>query len=100
MAKFRKQAVVIDAVRLTEPILIDTLEGQMQGQIGDWLITGVKGEQYPCKDDVFRASYETLDGKPVPPGFVGQQPGPAADFTPAAQAQLAQTGYVRLDGLA
>lgn len=61
MAKYRKRPVVIDAVRLTRRVTIHTLEGDMVGEPGDWLITGVKGERYPCKDDVFQATYEPVD---------------------------------------
>lgn len=61
MAAFRKKPVVIDAVRLTRQVTISTLEGEMIGNPGDWLITGVNGEQYPCKDDVFRKTYEPAD---------------------------------------
>jgi hypothetical protein len=39
-------------------ILIDTLEGQMKANPGDWIIRGVKGEFYPCKPDIFEATYE------------------------------------------
>lgn len=39
-------------------ILIDTLEGQMRADPGDWIIKGVKGEFYPCKPDIFEATYE------------------------------------------
>jgi len=39
-------------------LLIDTLEGQMRGDPGDWIIKGVKGEFYPCKPDIFEATYE------------------------------------------
>jgi hypothetical protein len=39
-------------------IQIDTLEGEMEGKIGDWIIRGVKGEFYPCKPDIFAATYE------------------------------------------
>ena len=59
--RFRKKPVVIDAVRLTRPVTIETLEGNMRGEVGDWLITGVKGEQYPCKPDVFAQTYEPED---------------------------------------
>jgi hypothetical protein len=38
--------------------LITTLEGTMKMQRGDMLITGVKGEIYPCKGDIFAATYE------------------------------------------
>lgn len=38
--------------------LIETLEGNMVVTPGDWIITGVKGEHYPCKPDIFEATYE------------------------------------------
>jgi hypothetical protein len=37
---------------------IKTLEGTMRGEVGDYIIRGVKGEFYPCKPDVFAATYE------------------------------------------
>jgi len=61
MPKFKKKPVVIEAIQLTERIEIQTLEGVMVGDPGDWLITGVKGEKYPCKDDIFRATYEPAE---------------------------------------
>jgi hypothetical protein len=39
-------------------ISISTLEGDMICNIGDWIIKGVKSEFYPCKDDIFKATYE------------------------------------------
>lgn len=41
---------------------IETLEGAMRCDVGDWLICGVKGEFYPCKPDVFAATYDALAG--------------------------------------
>ena len=41
-------------------LTIDTLEGQMKARPGDWIILGVKGEQYPCRDDIFRETYEEV----------------------------------------
>jgi hypothetical protein len=41
-------------------IQIDTLEGEMEGKVGDWIIRGVKGEFYPCKPDIFAATYEEV----------------------------------------
>ena len=61
MPKFRKRPVVIEAIRLTERTEVKTLEGVMVGNPGDWLITGVKGEQYPCKPDIFAATYEPVE---------------------------------------
>lgn len=39
---------------------IETLEGRMEVSVGDWIITGVKGEHYPCKPDIFAATYEDV----------------------------------------
>jgi len=37
---------------------IRTLEGMMSADVGDWIICGVEGEFYPCKPDIFEATYE------------------------------------------
>jgi hypothetical protein len=86
MSKYRKLPVVIDAwrfsdrnamARYTEPlpdwlrtndsvrflagtVEIRTLEGTMVAIPGDWIIKGVKGELYPCKPDIFAATYEEV----------------------------------------
>jgi hypothetical protein len=90
--KFRKKPVVIEAVRVSDLIAeffqrkalwptwateafdagtlqvgersvqIKTLEGEMIGDAGDWIIRGVKGELYPCKPDIFAATYEPVEG--------------------------------------
>ena len=39
-------------------VTISTLEGKMKACLGDWIIKGVKGEFYPCKPDIFEATYE------------------------------------------
>lgn len=85
MAKFRKKPVVIEAVQfdgrreipgvVVSPVLeptpdnptgvygqIKTLEGTMTCIVGDWIIRGVKGELYPCKPDIFAATYDAVDG--------------------------------------
>lgn len=40
---------------------IDTLEGGHNVCVGDWIITGVKGEHYPCKPDIFEMTYEKVE---------------------------------------
>ncbi len=40
--------------------VIPTLEGSMYADPGDWIIRGVKGELYPCKPDIFEATYEPV----------------------------------------
>jgi len=41
-------------------ICIPTLEGRMYANKGDWIIRGIKGEFYPCKPDIFEATYEQI----------------------------------------
>jgi hypothetical protein len=42
--------------------VIQTLEGEMTARPGDWIIRGVRGEFYPCKPDIFAATYEAVGG--------------------------------------
>jgi hypothetical protein len=81
--KYRKKPVIIEAWKWTgsletsevQPIWIHanrdvgvkgdrlevrTLEGTMLAMPGDWIIQGVKGELYPCKPDIFEATYEAV----------------------------------------
>lgn len=82
MAKFRKKPVVIEAEQFrpdTKPwpegvhvnansptgFAIGTSENTVAGcghevTLGDWIITGVKGEKYPCKPDIFEQTYEAV----------------------------------------
>ena len=61
--KFRKKPVVVEAYQTPVSIEIDTLEGTMVAQAGDWIITGVHGEQYPCKPGIFEETYEPVWSK-------------------------------------
>jgi len=45
----------------TQRPAIKTLEGWHEVAAGDWIITGVKGEHYPCKPDIFEATYEVVE---------------------------------------
>jgi hypothetical protein len=42
-------------------LAINTLEGEMRADVGDWIIQGVKGELYPCKNDIFAATYDPVE---------------------------------------
>lgn len=42
-------------------VSILTLEGRMRAECGDWIIKGVKGEFYPCKPDIFEATYDAIE---------------------------------------
>lgn len=79
--RFRKKPIVIEAMQFTDEdkdrvfnwitcnaypvvhndspaIKIETLEGDHLAVIGDWIIKGIAGEFYPCKPDIFDATYE------------------------------------------
>lgn len=58
--KFVKKPVVIEAYQTDKEMIIQTLEGPMQASVGDWIITGIRGEEYPCKPDVFARTYEEV----------------------------------------
>lgn len=59
--KFHKKPVVLKAYRTEEELSIETLEGTMIAKPGDWIITGIHGEQYPCKPDIFAKTYERVE---------------------------------------
>lgn len=54
--KWRDGSLTIQAAQ----VLVSTLEGQMIGGADDWIIRGVKGEIYPCKPDIFAATYDKI----------------------------------------
>lgn len=88
--KYRKKPVVIEAKQLTTDtanevydwiianggritgagggdagthLIIETLEGDHRADEGDWIIKGIQNEFYPCKPDIFEATYEPQDRK-------------------------------------
>ena len=48
-------------VHIDYSCVIQTLEGEYIVSDGDWIITGIKGEKYPCKPDIFEATYEPVE---------------------------------------
>ena len=58
--KYRKIPVVVEAYQTDKEMEIETLEGTMKADPGDWIIRGVKGELYPCKPDVFEMTYKKV----------------------------------------
>ncbi len=101
MAKFTKLPVTIDAIQLTAenlssgeiasfmgpdfsktsgvtspgPVVmfIETLEGTHRADEGDWIIKGIKGEFYPCKPDIFEATYRSAAALDMRPEFAGHR---------------------------
>lgn len=60
MAKYKKKPVIIEAYQTDKEIDIETLEGVMHASIGDYIITGIHGEKYPCKPGIFEETYEPV----------------------------------------
>lgn len=58
--KYRKKPVIIEAFQTDREMIIHTLEGDMKANAGDYIITGLRGEKYPCKPDIFEKSYELV----------------------------------------
>lgn len=56
--RFPNSYIAGDSIVANAPAFIQTLEGEMRADDGDWIIRGVKGEIYPCKPDIFAATYE------------------------------------------
>lgn len=54
----QSEAKASDPTDVTHWLDIPTLEGVMRANVGDYIIRGVKGEFYPCKPDIFEATYE------------------------------------------
>ena len=59
--KLYRKKTLTRAVQMLEPFSVETLEGTMEGNAGDWLMIGIKGEMYPCDADVFEMTYEKVD---------------------------------------
>lgn len=56
--KYRKKPVTVEAYQTDKEMIVQTLEGSLHASVGDYIITGVNGEQYPCKSDIFAKTYE------------------------------------------
>jgi hypothetical protein len=60
LVEYRKTATT-RMVQVPEPFQVETLEGVMTGDAGDYLAVGVEGERYPVKRSVREASYEPVE---------------------------------------
>lgn len=47
-------------IKMHNQLVIQTLEGDMVATVGDFIIKGIKGEFYPCKEDIFHLTYNTI----------------------------------------
>lgn len=60
IGKFRKKPVIVEAFQADKEMIVNTLEGPLRAAPGDWIITGITGEQYPCKQSTFEKIYEPV----------------------------------------
>lgn len=61
--KYQKKPVIIEARKAEKLTEVETLEGLAIANPGDWIITGVNGEEYPCRPEIFEQIYEPLSVK-------------------------------------
>ena len=57
---YQKMPVIVGAFQTDEEMEIETLEGTMKADVGDYIIKGVEGEIYPCKPDIFEKTYKKV----------------------------------------
>ena len=56
----RKNPIEVQVRQTDKVIYIDTLEGRMRADPGDFIVTGVKGEHYPVKPEIFEKTYTRI----------------------------------------
>ncbi|MBB1096126.1 MULTISPECIES: hypothetical protein [Lactobacillaceae] len=61
--KVVKKSIPVEAYQTKKPLDIKTLEGVMHANAGDWIITGVEGEQWPVKKEIFEKTYRIISEK-------------------------------------
>lgn len=61
MAKYVKKPVAIEAYQTDKEIVVHTLNGDVVAKVGDYIITGAHGEQYPCNSEIFKETYEPVE---------------------------------------
>lgn len=61
ICKYRRKPIVVRAYRTYERVIVNTLEGDMLAEPGDYIIIGINGEKWPCKPDIFQQTYWPID---------------------------------------
>lgn len=62
--KVIKKNILVEAYQTEKPLDIHTLEGVMHANAEDWIITGVEGEQWPVKKEIFEKTYTNISEFP------------------------------------
>jgi len=86
MPKYRKKQLEIEAIQLTTKVTVDTPEGTMTAEPGDWIAKGIENEIYIIKDSIFKKTYDKVEDfaptlpplipwtSPIPPYTPGDWP--------------------------
>ena len=61
IVKAIKKPIIVNAEQVETETTIHTIEGPLTAKPGDWIITGVEGEKWPVKKDIFEKTYEIID---------------------------------------
>lgn len=56
-----KKPIPVRCIQINEPFEVQTLEGVMKGQAGDWLMVGIHGEMYPISHEIFKKTYDVVE---------------------------------------
>lgn len=59
--KVIKKPIPVTARQVDKKTIVETIEGPLTAQSGDWIITGVDGEEWPVKKEIFNKTYEVID---------------------------------------
>ena len=55
-----KKPIPVEVRCMPAAFVVHTMEGRMAGKAGDWLVTGVNGEMYPCDAEIFAKTYDIV----------------------------------------
>lgn len=53
-----KKPIPIRCIQIQEPFAVETMEGILEGKAGDYLMVGIRGEMYPCDQQIFKETYD------------------------------------------
>lgn len=59
--RYKKRPIIVEAYQTDRKVIVHTLEGELLADVGDYIITGVNGEKYPCKPDIFEKTYDLVE---------------------------------------
>lgn len=61
IVKAVKKPIPVEAYQTDKEMIVQTIEGPLKAQAGDWIITGIDGEQWPIKEEIFEKTYKIIE---------------------------------------